>query len=516
MIQALKPDSTSSAAGQAPSKESRTADPTFDPMLATLVAQMLGSFQQAPPQGAAPAAPRPESAPQRTEAPTASRAQEAMTSARTAGKAERRAPRGEEASAREARAPAERAERAQKERPEPKPAPEPTAEAAKEVPTQPDAPLPQALEANMGAALAAPNTQGTEAVAAAAAEEAAAAPEAPVAMAGGPRLVHAVTDERTPIVLDRPVETKAPVVVESLSQKAVPQGEMAVQALPTATEAAPEEAATPAPGRAVAAASSEAPKEATKTGPAPGDIGSTTPAAAESLPAPRPVTTPVVGRQTPEPKAPETAPVRPAASTSPATPVAAVAVTAVTSARESSPAQAQTAKAEPRIQAVGTLQAPVASTAPQRTQAFTAPQATTKATPHPVLTQVDGTIRWILRKQEQGAELQLHPESLGKVQIKLTVEGQQVHAQVWASEPSTLPILRENLAFLEVSLREQGLSLGNFQLRQGDRGQDAAFAQQQTHTSGLAGGLGVAESLQEVPLGVPTPLLGAYRIEVFA
>jgi len=142
--------------------------------------------------------------------------------------------------------------------------------------------------------------------------------------------------------------------------------------------------------------------------------------------------------------------------------------------------------------------------------------STPKAMAHPVLAQVDGTIRWILRKQEQGADLQLHPESLGKVQIKLTVEGQQVHAQVWASEPSTVPILREHLAFLDISLREQGLSLGQFQLQQGDRHQEAAFAHRGSQTAFPDASPLRAEASQDAPRPSPVPLLGTYRIHVLA
>lgn len=518
MIQALKTDPNSSATGQAPSKEPRTPDPSFDPMLATLVAQMLGSLQQAPPQGAAPFAPRPESV-QRAEAPSGSRATEAMASSRSTEKVERRTPRREDAPAAEARASVERAERPQAERPDAKPAPDPKADKAPEAPIQPMAEAPQELQAGLGPALSASESLATEVVAQ---EAAPSALNAPAAKAEVPRLLHAVSDERAPLMGDRPTETKAPVVIEALSQKVAPQGEQAVQALPTTHEEGSQGMNIPVPREGGPAAPSKGHVETPKTGPGPGpgtvDTVPVTPAAAETLPSVLPAVAPVGTRPSPELRAPEPTPVKPAASTLPVAPVAAVAVTAVTSGRESgsTQTQAQAPKTESRIQAVGTLHAPVAGTAPQRTQTFTVPAATTQAPPHPVLTQVDGTIRWILRKQEQGADLQLHPESLGKIQIKLTVEGQQVHAQVWASEPSTLPILRENLAFLEVSLQEQGLSLGNFQLHQGDRGQDAAFAQQPTHTSGLAGGITAPEPLQEVPLSVPMPLLGTYRIEVIA
>jgi len=83
--------------------------------------------------------------------------------------------------------------------------------------------------------------------------------------------------------------------------------------------------------------------------------------------------------------------------------------------------------------------------------------------------QVDGTIRWLVKNNEQGAELQLHPESLGRVQIKLKVEGNVVHAKLWASEAASMPALQEHRSFLEASLKQQGLTLGSFDLQHGHR-----------------------------------------------
>lgn len=83
-----------------------------------------------------------------------------------------------------------------------------------------------------------------------------------------------------------------------------------------------------------------------------------------------------------------------------------------------------------------------------------------------MLQQVENGIRWMLRNASPGAELQLHPEALGRVRIELKVEGGEVHARLWASDPKSIPVLQENKAFLEVSLKEQGLNLGSFDLRQ--------------------------------------------------
>jgi hypothetical protein len=154
-----------------------------------------------------------------------------------------------------------------------------------------------------------------------------------------------------------------------------------------------------------------------------------------------------------------------------------------------------------------------ASAAPSVARA-SAPTAPAPAKPSPVFSQVEGSIRWILKQGSQGAELQLHPESLGKVTIKLTMEGNQVHAQVWASEARTLPILQDHRAFLEVSLQQQGLALGSFELQYGQRGQDAALAA--PVFSSPAGPAALPEPLQEMPNPVAEVGSGAHRIEVYA
>jgi|GEM_PF-3887056 len=130
--------------------------------------------------------------------------------------------------------------------------------------------------------------------------------------------------------------------------------------------------------------------------------------------------------------------------------------------------------------------------------------------------QMDGTIRWLLKNQEKGAEIQLNPESLGRVVIKLRVEGGEVHARLWASEATTVPILQEQKTALEASLRQQGLTLGSFDLQQGRRGDDAPSTSQGS-SSGF--GAGIAESSrkkQDLPIPAPALLGGAHLIEVFA
>jgi flagellar hook-length control protein FliK len=98
-----------------------------------------------------------------------------------------------------------------------------------------------------------------------------------------------------------------------------------------------------------------------------------------------------------------------------------------------------------------------------------APAATPPTPPSPQVFQVEGGIRWMLKGGAQEAQLQLHPESLGQVTIHLKVEGGEVHARLWVTEPASVQAVQEGRAHLEQSLKDQGLQLGSFDLHQGNR-----------------------------------------------
>lgn len=149
-------------------------------------------------------------------------------------------------------------------------------------------------------------------------------------------------------------------------------------------------------------------------------------------------------------------------------------------------------------------------------QAATRVESPAAARPGAVFAQVEGSIRWILQTKSQGAELQLHPESLGRMTIQLRVEGQEVHARLWASEPATLAVLQDHKAFLESSLREQGLTLGSFDLQSGTRGHDAQTFQQEPAALGVPLPLPAPGILQEMPTSSLLGSAEAHQIELFA
>lgn len=81
--------------------------------------------------------------------------------------------------------------------------------------------------------------------------------------------------------------------------------------------------------------------------------------------------------------------------------------------------------------------------------------------------QLEAGVKWMIRQGAQEAQLQLHPEHLGQVSIHLKVEGGEVHAKVWVAEATSVQALQEGKAQLELSLRQQGLQLGSFEMQQG-------------------------------------------------
>jgi len=133
-----------------------------------------------------------------------------------------------------------------------------------------------------------------------------------------------------------------------------------------------------------------------------------------------------------------------------------------------------------------------------------------------LLGQVDGSIRFLVKNQDQSAELQLHPESLGRVQVKLTVEGTVVHAKLWASEAAAVPVLQEHRSYLEDSLRSQGLTLGSFDLQQGRREDQAPLPTPADTGLAAAGGTIQARAGQESPPVAAAASSKSSRIEFVA
>ncbi len=153
--------------------------------------------------------------------------------------------------------------------------------------------------------------------------------------------------------------------------------------------------------------------------------------------------------------------------------------------------------------------------APASTQAAIPSQAPSPAaaTPNPLTTQVEGGVRWMLRGGAQEARLQLHPESLGQVTIHLRVEGGEVHARLWITEPASVQAVQEGRPHLEHSLREQGLQLGSFDLHQGHRPFQEAPSAPVVPERRLPE---VVPARQEAPAAPALSILNPHHVELYA
>jgi hypothetical protein len=119
----------------------------------------------------------------------------------------------------------------------------------------------------------------------------------------------------------------------------------------------------------------------------------------------------------------------------------------------------------------------------------------------------------MLKGGAQEARLQLHPESLGQVTIHLKVEGGEVHARLWISEPASVQAVQEGRPHLEQSLREQGLQLGSFDLQQGHKPFQEAPSAPAFPGRALPA---AATARQEAPATPAPSILNPHRVELYA
>jgi flagellar hook-length control protein FliK len=152
------------------------------------------------------------------------------------------------------------------------------------------------------------------------------------------------------------------------------------------------------------------------------------------------------------------------------------------------------------------------TTEPAAVAATSAPLAAAPPPSAPVL-QIEGGLKWMLKGGAQEAELQLHPDSLGKVTIHLRVEDGQVHARLWVTEPGSVQAVQEGRPHLEQSLKEQGLQLGSFDLQQGNRPfQEAPSASSSREPVVLE----ATSARQEAPVALPVSILNPHHVELYA
>ena len=124
------------------------------------------------------------------------------------------------------------------------------------------------------------------------------------------------------------------------------------------------------------------------------------------------------------------------------------------------------------------------------------------------------------RQGQQSAELHLHPEDLGQVQITLKLDDNQAqlqmvsgHSHVRAALEAALPVLRTQLAENGIELTQSSISSENFNGQQ----QASSQHQQQTSRSGAPGGFDEeSDELLAVPASLQSAARGNNAVDIFA
>lgn len=172
---------------------------------------------------------------------------------------------------------------------------------------------------------------------------------------------------------------------------------------------------------------------------------------------------------------------------------------------------------------------PTVTLAPVMSSHTTSQPVATVATA-PVLSQPLGTHEWqqslsqhitLFTKQgQQTAELRLHPEDLGQVQISLKLDDNQAqlqmvsaHSHVRAALEAALPVLRTSLAENGIQLAQSSVSSESF------AGQQQSFSQQQQQASrsGNTGGFNEeSDELLPAPAALQSAARGNSAVDIFA
>ena len=137
-----------------------------------------------------------------------------------------------------------------------------------------------------------------------------------------------------------------------------------------------------------------------------------------------------------------------------------------------------------------------------------APHALAIASPvgsHDFAQQLGQQVAWLGGQDIKQARIRLHPEELGSLDVKVSVQhGGQVDVSFAAQHPATVHALQQTLPQLDALLAQQGLSLGQAQVGQQSPG--GGDANRQSPAAGTAGDPGDA-AIGEV--GAAPPTIGA-------
>jgi flagellar hook-length control protein FliK len=95
----------------------------------------------------------------------------------------------------------------------------------------------------------------------------------------------------------------------------------------------------------------------------------------------------------------------------------------------------------------------------------------TSAVGTPAFTQDLGRqVTWLGSQELKEARIKLHPEDLGALDVKISVNHDRVDLTFIAQHPATVHAVQQSLAHLDAMLAQQGMSLGHADVSQQQRG----------------------------------------------
>lgn len=173
-----------------------------------------------------------------------------------------------------------------------------------------------------------------------------------------------------------------------------------------------------------------------------------------------------------------------------------------------------------------TLAAPAFSTATVATPASSqiavpvAPQISAQLGSQEWQQAVSQHITLSVRQGQQSAELRLHPEDLGQIQISMKLDDNQAQLQMVSAHSHVRAALEATLPNLRIALAESGIELGQSSISsESFAGQQQQSGQQQQQTQRSGGSFpsmgGDAESLA-VPASVQRLASGNNAVDIFA
>ncbi len=105
-------------------------------------------------------------------------------------------------------------------------------------------------------------------------------------------------------------------------------------------------------------------------------------------------------------------------------------------------------------------------------------QSTQVATTPAFAQELGDQIAWLGGQNIQQARIRLHPEDLGQLDVKVSVEHGKVDVAFAAQHPGAVTAVQQTLSQLDAMLAHHGLSLGHAEVSQQQAGRDGSYAAQ--------------------------------------